>query len=166
MKTVADLMRAQIEARLDGLLYNLSIAKDKFPDMYKAYIPVWEFEVVVYELALKGFDAVPPSLVAQDFQPLAEKIVALFQDFDISDETTAALLAIDVRKLIEKAVATPPSPQAATVDIERVKTWFYSKPRKQAQATFTAGDERQIAYMLEDAQSGVLSHIAAPKDGT
>lgn len=49
----------------------------------------------------------------------------------------------------------PPS-SAPSVDIERVKAWFYSKPRKQAQAAFTAGDERQIAYMLEDAEAKVL----------
>ena len=43
-----------------------------------------------------------------------------------------------------------------SVDVERVKKWFYSKPRKRAETAFTAGNERQLAYMLEDAESGVL----------
>ena len=41
---------------------------------------------------------------AQDFGPVAEKIVELCTDM-ASDDITSALLAIDVRKLIEKAVS-------------------------------------------------------------
>ena len=78
MKTIQQLKRDQIEARLDGLLYNLSIAKDKFPEMYAAYIPVWEFEVVVYELALKGLDTAQPSAMA----PLtATQVIRQIDDF-------------------------------------------------------------------------------------
>lgn len=39
------------------------------------------------------------------------------------------------------------------VDVERVKAWFYSKPRKSAVHAFTAGAERQLAYMLEEAST-------------
>lgn len=44
-----------------------------------------------------------------------------------------------------------------TVDLKRVKAWAYSKPRKSAVHAFTAGAERQVAYMIEDAEQRGIS---------
>lgn len=51
-------------------------------------------------------------------------------------------------------------PDLPPVDVERVKAWFYSKPRQKAEMAFTAGEERQLAYMLEDAAAGIFAPSA------
>lgn len=49
------------------------------------------------------------------------------------------------------AAPDDPNDKRVLVDMGRVIKWFYSKPRKSAVHAFTAGDERQIAYLLEEA---------------
>lgn len=50
-------------------------------------------------------------------------------------------------------------------DVDRVVEWLYSKPRKPASIAFTAGGERQAAYLCEMAESAFQSRIAAMNHG-
>lgn len=77
---------------------------------------------------------------------LIETLLELAEEFavpSIPPDTYRTCRTADLIRAVDsmRAAAAALQPSIApSVAIERVKAWFYSKPRKQAQAAFTAGD--------------------------
>lgn len=57
MSIIQEFQKDQIASHLEVLRHNLSVAKDKFPEMYRGKIGMWEYEILLHELALKSFEA-------------------------------------------------------------------------------------------------------------
>jgi hypothetical protein len=66
----------------------------------------------------------------------------------------------------EKAPSSPAQWQIELALIDRMQKWAYTYPRKPAEAAFTAGLERQIAYMIEDAEARDKLSVTAPSAST